>query len=117
MADFDWVESAGTTIEEEPRISASRFGDGYEERAPDGLNPLRQRWSLTFRSVEKGVADDIVAFLRARLSGTLGLESFTWTPLWATTPISVVCRRWSRSQGDIPSESEITAVFEQEFAP
>lgn len=113
---FDWVESAGTSLTMQPRFGATQFGDGYEERAPDGLNPLKQRWSLQFRAVENAVADAITAFFSARVGG-LGLEGFDWTPLWSTTPIRVVCREWTRSQPDQAGESDIAAVFEQVIEP
>lgn len=117
MAVFDWVESSGTQLSEAPRVASTRFGDGYEERAPDGLNPIEQRWSVAFRGVENGVADAIVAFLRARVSPVIGLEAFDWTPLWHTTAIRVVCESWSRTHGETWGESDIAAEFRQVFEP
>jgi len=114
VAVFDWVESPGTGLEEEPRVARTSFGDGYEECAPAGLNPLRQRWTLNFRAVEKSVGDDIVAFLRARV-GALGIEPFDWAPLWATGTIRVRCARWGRTQTEVHGETDITAVFDQVF--
>lgn len=114
MAVFDWAESPGTQLTEEPRVAATRYGDGYEERGPDGLNPLRQQWTLNFRDVEKKVADDIVAFFRARINA-FGFEAFDWTPMWATAAIRVVCRQWTRTQNDAFHTSDITATFTQEF--
>jgi phage-related protein len=115
MAVFDWVESPGTQLSEEPVISSTRFGDGYEERAPAGLNPVRQEWNLQFRAIDSEVADAIVAFLRARVSATLGLEAFDWTPLWATTAIRVTCKAWNRSHDETPGESTVVATFRQVF--
>jgi phage-related protein len=117
VAVFDWVESPGTALEEEPRISRLAYGDGYEERAPAGLNPIRQRWALNFRSVERSVGDEIVAFLRACAHPTAGLEAFDWTPLWSTTAIRVTCERWSRSQTEVHGETDISATFVQVFEP
>lgn len=116
MAVFDWVESPGTSLSEEPRVASSRFGDGYEERAPQGLNPIVQRWSLAFREVDDKVAQDIVDFLRARVTA-LAFESFDWTPLWSTTAIKVVCKKWSRTQPDEHGISDISAAFEQVYEP
>lgn len=116
MAVFDWVESPGTSLTEQPRASRTSYGDGYEERAPDGLNPIRQTWSLQFRSTEKAVGDAIVAFFRARLTPA-GYEAFDWTPLWSTTAIRVVCETWQRSQTDVHGETDISATFRQVFEP
>ncbi len=32
MADWVWVESPGSTLQEEPRVRTAKFGDGYEQR-------------------------------------------------------------------------------------
>lgn len=118
MAEFVWVESGGTALEEQPRIASTQYGDGYEQRAPDGLNPLRQAWAVRFSDVEDAVANDIVAFFRARLTAASGLESFDWKPLWAGGAIiKVTCRKWSRTASDTWGESNITAEFRQEFEP
>lgn len=116
MAVFDWVESSGTQLSMMPRVSSTRYGDGYEERAPNGLNPLQQRWALAFRAADNSEADAMMAFLAERLNA-LGLEAFDWTPLWSTTPIKVVCREWNRSHLDEIGASDVNAVFEQVFEP
>jgi phage-related protein len=113
MAVFDWVESAGTSLDEEPKVSSTRFGDGYEERAPAGLNPITQRWNVQFTEIDQPVAQEIVDFFRARINAMSGHEAFDWTPLWHTTAIRVVCRRWSAQQGQKPDEVTVQATFEQ----
>lgn len=114
MADYIWTESSATALEMAPRIGATRFGDGYEERAPAGLNPITQSWSIRHVGVENEIADEIMAFLQARVSAVTGLEAFDWVPLWATTAIRVTCRQWRRVQDDDPATSSIDAVFVQE---
>lgn len=117
MAEFAWVESASTQMEEAPRFSRTRFGDGYAQDAPDGLNPITQRWRVVFTDVENSVADAIVAFFRARAGATTGLGVFDWVPLWATgtNKILVKCPSWSRRHKDFYGTSDIEAVFEQVF--
>lgn len=116
MAEFLWTEGAGTTLEERPRFARSAFGDGYEERAPAGLNPLAQRWSVPMREVDNAIADEIVAFLRAR-SNALGLEAFDWTPPWATASIRVICPGWTRTMASSYRMSDLSMSFEQVFEP
>jgi phage-related protein len=113
MAVFDWIESAATTLDEEPRVLQTRFGDGYAQRQADGLNPLAQQWSVKFSAVDNANADDLIAFLRARG----GVEAFDWTPLWHTAAIRVVCPRWSRSQPTEFGQCDISATFVQVFEP
>lgn len=117
MAVFDWVESPGTSLQEEPRVARSQFGDGYHERAPAGLNPVTQRWQMQFSGVERAVADEIVAFFRARVTAVAGLEAFDWTPLWATAAIRVICTSWTRVQDGEPDTESVTATFEQVHEP
>ena len=52
----------------------AQFGDGYAQRAPDGINTERQRWPLTFRGPEDEITP-IVEFLRRNRH-----TSFLWTP-------------------------------------
>jgi phage-related protein len=113
MADFVWVESASTALEEEPRVLATQFGDGYAQRQADGLNPLAQVWSVKFAAVDNAVADDIIAFLRA----AKGVTSFDWVPLWHTTAIKVICPSWRRAQPAEWGQSDIDAKFQQVFEP
>ncbi|MBX3589087.1 MAG: phage tail protein [Ramlibacter sp.] len=112
MAVFDWAESSNLSLEEEPRVNATQFGDGYEQRAADGINALVQRWDLNFEEVDNAIADEIIAFLRARA----GVEAFDWTPKWGTVAIKVRCPKWSRSP-DGEGLSRIAARFQQVFEP
>lgn len=114
MPTFDWAESTAE-LTEEPRVSATAYGDGYRQTGPDGLNPVRQVWTLTFKGMDAETANAIRDFLRARVSATIGLEPFDWTPVWATAAIRVTCKSWRRSMGDAYGYSDITATFEQEF--
>jgi phage-related protein len=119
MAVWIWVESPGTGLSEEPSVSRTKYGDGYEERAPSGLNPIKQVWTYQARGVDNAIADEMVAFLRARLN-LLGMEAFDYTPLWANPadpPIKVVCPSWTRTQGEEWGMSDISARFEQVFEP
>jgi phage-related protein len=112
MAVFDWAESAKLTLDEEPRVLGAKFGDGYEQRLPDGINNMPQAWDLNFEQVDNAIADDITNFLRARA----GWEAFDWTPKWGTVAIRVKCPKWSRSP-DGEALSRISARFEQVFEP
>lgn len=112
MAVFDWQESSKVTLEEAPRVLRARFGDGYEQRAPDGINNRPQLWDLVFEQVDADVAADILTFLRARN----GFEAFDWTPRWAPGAIRVKCEKWTRT-GEGEGLSRIAARFEQVFEP
>ena len=112
MADWIWVESAGTSLEEEPRIRSSKFGDGYEQRAPDGINAQGQNWPMVFDGVDNAIADDMVAFLRAN-----GIAGFNYVPLWETAAVRVICRKWRRTHGPDFGMSGLSMTFERTYEP
>ena len=111
MAVFEWVESPGTQANVTFRVAATKFGDGYEERAPDGLNPINREWPLSFVDIDDAVADEIQAFLEARVTAVSGLETFDWWPVWQPATVKVKCTAYTRSLGTRPGESTINATF------
>lgn len=117
MAVFDWGESRSSRVEVEARVAEVRFGDGYAQRSPDGLNPIGEAWDLVFDAVDDSIGDAIENFLRARTT-SLVAEAFDWSPIWLTptTAIRVVCKRWSRVRVDL-GISTITATFERVYEP
>lgn len=109
MATFTWTPSYNPTASRTPRIKSVQFGDGYEQRFSDGLNPLKQVWNVAFNGRYTAEADEIDAFLIARA----GVENFDWTPPGGTAG-KYVCKQWDRTivYGNIEN---ISAVFEQVF--
>ncbi|MCL4664494.1 phage tail protein [Burkholderia multivorans] len=108
---FNWsptVEGFGgdTTL----RVRKARFGDGYTQRAADGLNNRTATYNLRFVG-RADMIDAILAFLDAHA----GSVSFFWTP-----PLRpqgrFVCEKYSEpvKNGEIYT---ITAQFEETFAP
>ena len=53
-----------------PRVLTAKFGDGYEQRAVDGINNLNETYTLTFKTRPKADIDDIVAFLNSKQNVT-----------------------------------------------
>ena len=53
-----------------PRVLTAKFGDGYEQRAVDGINNLAETYTLTFKTRPKADIDDIVAFLDSKQNFT-----------------------------------------------
>lgn len=113
MAVFDWAESPGSSLEVVPHVVASKFGDGYEQRADDGLNPQHQVWDLVFNSIDVVVASEIDDFLRPGL----GRVTFDWTPPRQTAALKFKCTSLRRSITDRLGEDNVSARFEQVFEP
>ncbi len=58
-----------------PRVLLASFGDGYEQRASDGINSLSEEYTISFVNRTKTEVDDIVAFFDAKK----GVTSFNFT--------------------------------------
>jgi phage-related protein len=56
-----------------PAVLSARFGDGYEQRIPDGINTLKEEISLVFTNRPKAEIDDIKLFL----DGTQSVTKFS----------------------------------------
>lgn len=102
---FTWPPQS-VTESVEPRVRTAKFGDGYEQRAADGINAVLPIWELSF-SVTTATAGAILDYLLARG----GVESFLWTPPGGTQR-RVVCRKWRTRCADRVSR-QIDATFEQ----
>ena len=63
----------GLTRTKTPKVLVAAFGDGYEQRRPDGINNVKEELSLTFVNRTKEVIDDVCAFLDA----TKGVTKFS----------------------------------------
>ncbi|GAA3704405.1 phage tail protein [Oceanisphaera sediminis] len=74
----------------QPRVKAVRFGDGYEQRQPGGLNHMLRRYSLEF-SDRRADIDAIDEFLEAHG----GVDAFRWLAPDTYREITVVCRQWA----------------------
>lgn len=74
-----------------PRVSVVKFGDGYEQRRPNGLNHQLK----TFQPVFRVVKEEHCAALESFLSRHGGYKAFLWRPPKMNRPISVVCREWT----------------------
>ncbi|MFC2552507.1 MAG: phage tail protein [Rodentibacter sp.] len=97
----------GYTVKNEPRRKVNKFGDGYEQRMVDGLNPLLRKYSLTFKVQHKS-AVDFDRFLRNKggVTAFLFREKANDNQL-----IKVVCPDWSKTVGK--THTEFSCSFEE----
>lgn len=98
--------SLGTAVSRTPKVNDAKFGEGYSQRSPDGLNADLQTWDLTWNGLLDSEADEIEDFFAARK----GAEAFNWTPPGKSTSIKVICPQWKRTQG---AQDSMTAQFKQ----
>lgn len=92
------------------RIIQAQFGDGYSQRAADGLNPVMDKPRLTWSGLTTADADTIEAFFEARG----GHEAFLYTLPREVTAKLWICKTWTRNYPE-PNFDTINASFEQVF--
>jgi len=72
---FTWPVTSDVSGGGEFIVNSTKFGDGYEQSEPQGLNNDRQKWTVTFvGNVEE--CQEVIAFIRSKQ----GAESFFWKP-------------------------------------
>ncbi|WP_321940050.1 phage tail protein [Paraburkholderia sp. J8-2] len=110
MDTFDWVPTvanfSGTTS---TVVRSAKFGDGYEQRAADGLNNVSTQYALQFIGGEAKIKA-ILAFLKA--AG--GATSFLWTPPLEDAPLVFYSETWTPPTKDGDTWT-MTATFQQTF--
>jgi phage-related protein len=109
MSVFTWIPSYPASVGEQPKVLSASFGDGYEQRAGDGINNVKKIWKLNFKYRSTAEATDIRNFLKTQG----GVSAFDWTDPDGDT-LRFVCRDWPRefTQGLMVSFS---VTFEQVF--
>jgi phage-related protein len=90
------------------RVLETDFGDGYGQKAMDGINPVKDVWELSWSNLSPTEAQTAYAFLRA--AG--GATSFLWTPAFESTPRIWTCKKFKLTPTD-PAAQTLTASFEE----
>lgn len=87
----------GLTRNSTPKVLVAKFGDGYEQRLPNGINSIDETFSATFNNRTKEEIDDITGYL----ASLKGATSFTYTipdtnESGNEISIKVVCENYSQ---------------------
>jgi|TARA_B100001287_G_C22503850_1_gene444949 phage-related protein len=69
------VPDKGLSKTNTPVIFRAEFGDGYEQRIANGINNLKQEFSVAFATRPKAEIDDIIGFFES----TNGVTAFDFT--------------------------------------
>lgn len=102
--------SLATGKKVDTRILIADFGDGYSQRASDGINTLKDTWSVEWNCLDSTSYNEINSFLEARA----GWESFEWTPPGESVEKKFICKQWGVSH---PGNSKyvISATFNEVY--
>ena len=69
------IPDKGMSRSNEPLVFVAEFGDGYQQRVANGINNLKQEFSVSFATRENAEIDDIVGFFES----TNGVTAFDFT--------------------------------------
>jgi phage-related protein len=107
---FDFDVDAGSNGSKTFSVLKASFGDGYTQRAKNGINSSSRKWNITIADKYAYELEPIKAFLDDRA----GAVSFLWTP-----PNGVqgkfVCEAYTETPA-VAGLSTLTAVFEEDFS-
>lgn len=101
----------GLPTKTKPRILKADFGDGYSQRAGDGINNLPREATLSWESVTGSQADVIEAFFEA----TGGYLAFYYTLPWELTARKWYATDWERNPkeyDDFSFSATVKEVFD-----
>jgi phage-related protein len=94
----------------QPRVLSTPYGDGYIERAGDGINIDPQNLELTWENVTKAERDELMNFFKARA----GHEAFLWTTPDSSTELKYIAPQYNSRLTDAGVYT-VTASFQQVF--
>lgn len=108
--------SFSPTYNEEPRVRRVKFGDGYEARITDGLNPVSMTISIPWKNKTQDERNILVDFFRRHG----GVRWWYWTPPGDNIRRKFVCSKWTSTRAnDTPVhaprydvQAEIYEVFD-----
>ena len=93
------------------RVLDAPFGDGYSQRAADGLNSIPITWNVVWTSRP----DADIATLYNFLIALLGYEKFQWTAPDESSPRDWICREPIVKTPVTAGYQTMKAVFEEVF--
>lgn len=109
MKEFKWCVAPSISENVEPRTRTIKLGDGYEQRAQDGINSDLRKYNVTFKNTNleaKRISDF--------LSEHAGYKAFLWKNPATHKTIIVKCESWSSSIAY--KVTTITTTFEEVIA-
>jgi phage-related protein len=83
-------------LSEEPRVRRVKFGDGYELRVGDGLNPISMTTSIPWKNRTQAERNELVDFFKRHH----GMFWWWWIPPGETQARKFICRSWTVSRSN-----------------
>ncbi len=93
-----------------PRFLRADLGDGYDQRSGDGIQTIKEEWSVTFEALDQTSANTLIAFFE----DLQGYQKFEWIPFRQTVEKKFICVNWTEAYPG-NSLTSIAASFVQVF--
>jgi phage-related protein len=97
-------------VERKYRVIRNQFGNGYSERASDGINSAVDTWTVTWENLSSADYNTVVA----ALDMAKGVDYLTWTPFGEASQKKFVCVAFTRRVYSAGYNS-VSATLEQVF--
>jgi len=92
------------------RFLQADLGDGYTQRAGDGIQTVVESWNVTFDALDTTTANTLIAFFE----DLDGYQKFEWIPFRQTVEKKFICPDWSESYPG-NNLTSVQATFRQVF--
>lgn len=102
--DICWIPDEPVPRSSEVRLQIAQFGDGYEQRTTDGINPVGKIWHLIWENRKESEVKAMDAYLEACKGAPFRfLDPLTQTLYWVfcdnwQVDLSVVRKRQGQTQ-------------------
>ena len=111
------VPDKGMSRSTDPVRHTIQFGDGYQQRMVEGINPLKETYNVAFSNRSRAEIDDITAFFESKKAVT----AFSFTIPDTNSgrnerTIKVVCSKWSTTYTNGVGSS-VSATFDRVYEP
>ena len=93
MASLPREPTKASSRKVKPRFLRAALGDGYDIRSGDGIQTIKEEWSVTFEALDTTAASGLVEFFE----GLEGYQAFTWTPFRQSESKKFICDEWSEN--------------------
>jgi len=85
-----WCPAIPMTRTKEWRQRIAQFGDGYQQRTLDGINPLNRSWSVRYEMKPASVIADMETYLEAQQGHAFDFQDPATGEIF-----KVVCDQWT----------------------
>ncbi|NLS04619.1 phage tail protein [Rhizobium sp. P32RR-XVIII] len=104
--------SPGSSQDVTARVLKAQFGNGYVERAADGIHSITGEFQMTIENLPRRDVQTIDAFFRERG----GYKAFYFTPPGEASPRLWTCEKWRIAHADATYDT-VSATFSEVFTP